>query len=158
MAKEIERKFLLAEGTSIPIPEEFCKYDIKQAYILAEKDKQVRIRISTIAETKLTKAIIGIKFTGGLVRDEYEVKMDVKEGLDLYEKCDLNLEKKRLSFKKNGLHYDVDTFPNGITFVEVEFKTLKAMEKWVKPTWIGEEITKNSEYSNIVLAKQNLKF
>jgi CYTH domain-containing protein len=32
------------------------------------------------------------------------------------------------------------------------------MEKWVKPSWIGEEITKNSEYSNIVLAMQNLKF
>jgi CYTH domain-containing protein len=158
MAKEIERKFLLAEGTSIPIPEEFCKYDIKQAYILAERNKQVRIRISTITGTNITKAIIGIKFTGGLVRDEFEVEMDVNEGQELYEKCDLSLEKRRLSFKQNDVHYDVDTFPNGMTFVEAEFESEKAMEKWVKPSWIGEEITKNSEYSNIVLAMQNLKF
>jgi CYTH domain-containing protein len=45
-------------------------------------------------------------------------------------------------------------------WVEVEFKSIKQMKVWEKkiPHWIGQEITGVSKYSNIALAKQNLKF
>ena len=124
MAKEIERKFLLDDGTSIPIPAVHSKLLIKQAYIMADKGKQVRIRITTNPATKESYATLGIKFTKTLVRDEYELPMDLKEAKDLYKKCETKVEKHRLSFSSNGVHYDVDTYPNGVVFVEVEFKSL----------------------------------
>jgi CYTH domain-containing protein len=150
--KEIERKFLLAEGASIPIPAKFEKFKIKQAYIFADKDKQVRIRLTK------TKAVLCVKYTEGLVRDEFEYKIPLKDGKMMYEKSNTKLEKQRLSFKRSSEHYDVDTYPNGYVVVEVEFKDEEKLNNWVKPNWIGEEITQDSKYSNIVLAQQNLKF
>lgn len=164
MGKEIERKFLLAKGASIPIPEGYVKMTIKQGYILAEKDKQVRIRLTKLSGVEL--ADVCVKFTSKLVRDEFEFRLtdDLKEAKGLYKKCDLTIEKKRLSFNSHvtpkEVHYDVDSFPNGMQWIEVEFSSIKAMNKWNKnkPHWIGEEITGVSKYSNITLAKKNLKF
>jgi adenylate cyclase len=152
MGKEIEKKFLLKEGASIPIPSKYETFNIKQGYISAEKGKQVRIRLYT------KKAVLGIKFTGGLIRDEFEYEIPMSEAKQIYSKCLLTLEKRRLSFKKGKEQYDVDTYPNGIQFIEVEFKSLQNLEKWEKPSWLGEEITDKKEYSNTVLAQQNLKF
>jgi CYTH domain-containing protein len=161
MAKEIERKFLLAKGASIPIPAEHRRLNIKQAYISVEKDKQVRIRLTK--EYGSVSANICIKYTKKLVRDEFEFEVDNKEAKELYSKCDWFVEKKRLSFYSHhmpDIHYDIDSFPNGMKWIEVEFKSIKDMKKWEKsiPTWIGKEITGVSKYSNITLAKKKLKF
>ena len=164
MGKEIERKFLLAKGASIPIPETFFKISIKQGYIHAEKGKQVRVRISKIGKTEF--ANVCVKYTTGLVRDEFDFELDMrdlKEAKDLYKKCKWFVEKNRLSFESHhlsGVHYDVDTYPNGMQWVEAEFKSIAAMKKWEKnkPRWIGKEITDVRKYSNIALAKKRLKF
>jgi adenylate cyclase len=148
MAKEIERKFLLADGASIPIPAKYERFQIKQGYLLAEKGKQIRVRLTK------TKAVITIKYTANIVRDEYEYEIPMKDGKEIYSKCELKIEKKRLSFSRDNAHFDVDSFTNGIQFVEVEFQSLKDMKKWVKPQWLGKEITKDKKYSNIILAKQ----
>jgi len=152
MGKEIERKFLLTEGASIPIPGKFTEFNIKQGYIAVEKDRQVRIRLTR------DKAVIGIKLGDGIIRDEYEFEIPMSDGKEMYEKCVFKLEKKRLTFKRGNEQYDVDTLPNRLKFVEVEFTSIDNMEKWVKPHWIGEEITGIKKYTNIKLAKQNLKF
>lgn len=148
MAKEIERKFLLAEGASIPIPAVYQTLKIKQAYLCAEKGKQVRVRI-----IDNTIAVLGVKFTESIIRDEFEYEIPLKEAKVMYDKSTMKVEKNRLSFKRNG-HYDIDTFPNGLVTVEVEFKSLKGMENWQKPAWLGEEITGDARYSNIRLAKK----
>jgi adenylate cyclase len=148
MGKEIEKKFLLVDGASIPIPAKYERFKIKQGYLLAEKGKQIRVRLTK------TKAVITIKYTANVVRDEYEYEIPMKDGKEIYQKCELKLEKERLSFSRGNIHFDVDSFINGIQFVEVEFKTLKDMEKWVKPQWLGQEITNNKKYSNIILAKE----
>ena len=159
MGKEIERKFLLAKEASIPIPKIYHKTTIKQGYIVVTKDKQVRVRI-----TKKWGCSICVKSTGKLVRDEFEFQIsDVVEAKELYKSCKWTIEKKRLSFNSHHMpkvHYDVDSFPNGMQWVEVEFKSIKDMKKWEKkiPSWIGKEITGVSKYSNITLAKKNLKF
>lgn len=150
MAKEIERKFLLK--SYIPVPDEYSKTEIKQGYILAEKGKQVRIRIAK------GKGLLCVKFTDGVLRDEFEYEIPVKDAKEIFSKCTATLEKKRLSFKIGNETYDVDAYPNGLTFVEVEFTSMKNLEKWVKPSWCGEEVSDVKKYSNIELAKQNLKF
>ncbi len=152
MAKEIERKFLLSAGSSIPIPKEHKKLAIKQGYIFLDKGKHLRIRLYK------DRAVLGLKYTSGPVRDEYEYEVPMKDAKEMYSKCTMKLEKHRLSFERFNETYDIDSYPNGIQFVEVEFKSVKASKTWVKPSWIGKEITKVSKYSNIVLAKQNLKW
>lgn len=161
MAKEIERKFLLAKGSSIPIPENYINVKIKQGYILLEKDKQLRVRL--YVNKGFMKCFLCLKYTGKQIRDEYEYLVPEKDGKEIYSKCNLTVEKKRLSFNSHHMsevHYDVDTFPNGMQWIEVEFKSIKDMKKWEKniPSWIGKEITSVSKYSNITLAKQNLKW
>lgn len=152
MGKEIERKFLLADGASIPIPMVYQSFKIKQGYIHAEKDKQVRIRITR------DKAILGIKYTNEFIRDEFEYEIPMIDGKQIYNKCEWKLEKKRLSFKRGQETYDIDTLPNGMIWVEVEFKSIKHMEEWIKPSWLGKEITNNKKYSNVILAKNDLRF
>jgi CYTH domain-containing protein len=119
MSKEIERRFLLAEGTSIPIPALYRKHLIKQAYIVGQKDKQVRVRISD------GKGVLCVKYTAKFIRDEFEYDIPLKDAKVMYDNAATKIEKKRLSFKSRGYSYDVDSFPNGLTFVEVEFKSIK---------------------------------
>lgn len=152
MAQEIERKFLLAEGTSIPIPAVHKIFNIRQGYIHGDKDKNVRVRLTT------NKAVLGIKFTDEAITDEFEYEIPVADGLAMYRKTSRRVEKKRLSFKRNKVQYDVDTYPNGLLIVEAEFLSVAQMETWVKPDWIGVEVTGLREYSNVVIAEQNLTF
>lgn len=163
MAKEIERKFLLTKGSSIPIPESFVKTIIKQGYIHIEKNKQIRIRIFKL-ENSIECASICVKYTGKQIRDEFEffITPKLKEAKELYNKCELFLEKKRLSFDANlkGVTYDIDSFPNGMQWIEVEFDSIKIMKRWEKkkPYWVGKEVSNDSNFSNIRLAKKHLKF
>lgn len=155
MAKEIERKFLIMHGALVPIPEISERALIKQAYIHADMDKHVRVRIY---DYESDHGFIGIKYTSLLVRDEFEYEIPIEDAQIMYDKSDIKIEKKRISFIIGEEHYDIDLFPNGLSYVEVEFKSVEDMEKWVKPSWLGEEITGVKEYSNIALAKKNLKF
>jgi len=152
MAQEIERKFLLTEGATSPVFGDYIKQKLRQGYISGDKDKNVRIRLTA------DKAIIGIKFTNEAITDEYEYEIPYADGEAIYAKTQWKLEKKRLSFDINKVHYDIDIYPNGLHIVEAEFKTVDQMNKWVKPDWIGEEVSGQSEYSNVVLAKENLEF
>lgn len=152
MAKEIERKFLLTANSPIPVPAEFTVTKLKQGYIFADKGKHLRIRLYK------NKAVIGLKYTDKFIRDEFEYEVPMKDGKTMYSKCTATVEKIRRSFKRGDETYDIDEYPNKLMFVEVEFKSMKASKKWVKPSWIGEEITGIRKYSNIELAKQNLKF
>jgi adenylate cyclase len=160
MGKEIERKFLLAKG-AIPIPEDYQKMDIKQAYLNIGKEQQIRVRI--IKRGKTLTSQMCVKFTGKLIRDEFEYDIPLADAKVMYDKCKFSIEKKRLSFishTKDKVHYDVDSFPNGMQWVEVEFSSIKQMKSWEKnkPYWIGKEITGVSKFSNTTLAKKKIKF
>lgn len=149
MGKEIERKFLI-KGE---IPRKNIKEKlIKQGYIFIEKGKHLRIRLY------MGKAILGLKFTKGIFRDEFETLLSLKDGKEIYNKCEHTVEKYRTTFKIGKNTYDIDRYPNGITVVEVEFQSESDAKKWKKPEWIGKEISGNRDYSNLRLASQNLKF
>lgn len=152
MAKEIERKWLVNE--SILLSTTFYDYFIQQGYIMLEEHKQLRIRLLDNG-----KAVLGLKYTENAVRDEYEYDIPYNDGLELYNKCEFTVEKKRfVLIEDNGLKYEIDVYPNGLRVVEVEFKSLEEANTFVELDWFDEEITTNREYSNITLAKQNLKF
>lgn len=151
MAKEIERKFLVK--TELPSDLGQQKL-IKQGYVLLEKNKQLRVRVID------HKGFMCLKYTKEKVRDEYEYEIPLIDALEILGKCKFKLEKIRTTiFPHNGEYVvDVDTYPNGLTVAEVEFKTQEACEIFKAPDWFGPEITGNEEYSNITLAKQKLHF
>lgn len=151
MGKEIERKFLVI-GT-VPVTK-FKKEKIKQGYLYVKKNEQTRVRLYE------DTSFICIKYGCGLIRDEFEYEIPLKDGKAIYKNCKLTLEKIRTSFIIGEEQYDFDQLPNGVSWMEVEFKSIKYMEKWDrnKPTWLGKEVTGNKKYSNVQIAKQNLKF
>jgi adenylate cyclase len=151
MAKEIERRFLVETTIPWDLGEQTL---IKQGYILASKDKQVRIRV--IDHT----AFLCVKFTRDFVRDEFEYQIPLADGLSIFTKCKLKIEKIRnsLSAISADYHLDVDTYPNGLVIAEVEFKSEEASENFIPVDWFGKEITGQFEYSNIALAKGGLHF
>jgi len=147
MGKEIERKFLIA-GT-VPYDGKPVKF-IQQGYIVTSKNKQVRVRI-----INNKSAFICIKFTDKLVRDEYEYEIPLKDGLELFDKCKLKLNKKRYSMTKPN-HIDIDIYDDGLVVVEVEFESEEEANKFEPLRWMGAEVTGNKEYSNITIAKKLL--
>lgn len=164
MALERERKFLVKKERSLPI--ENAIY-IRQGYFIANKEKQMRIRISnpilfsrSFFQNKNpsesdTKAILGYKKHINVTdREEHEWEVDLSMGEEMYKVCDWKIEKQR------GIvgRWEVDLYElkNGesLLVAEIEYSDEEPFPD-VLPDWIGEEITGKSEYSNIVLAKNN---
>lgn len=151
MAKEVERKFLLDKH--IPLKFHETKF-IKQGYIFLDKNKQLRIRV--IGE----QSFICLKYTKNITRDEYEYEVPLNDGKEMLSKCEYVIEKYRSTFKPENMNYsiDIDTYPHGITVAEVEFENETDSKNFEPLEWFGKEITGNKTYSNITLAKKNLKF
>ncbi len=151
MAKEIEKKYLIIE----PIPWELTEQKlIKQGYISIEKDKQVRVRIIG------NQSYICVKYFGLISRDEFEYEIPLMDGLEMFSKCKLRVEKIRNTLQPMDHSYtiDIDTYPNKLMVAEVEFKSVEDYHSFEPLYWFGEDITGNDAYSNIALAKLKLKF
>lgn len=148
MAKEIERKFLVK---SLEWKEQAEGILYRQGYLNSLKERTVRIR--TINE----KAFITIKgITVGVSRLEFEYEIpfaDAKQMLDeLVEKP--IIEKYRYKLKQGDLMWEIDEFlgeNEGLIVAEVELKD--AQQTFVKPAWLGEEVSSDPRYfnSNLVL-------
>jgi len=151
MAKEIERKFLIETEISPNLGEQKL---IKQGYVLLDKNKQLRVRVID------HKAFLCLKYTKNKVRDEYEYEIPLIDALEILSKCKYKLEKIRTTLSPHNGNYvvDVDTYPNGLTVAEVEFKSQEDCDTFKPIDWFGPEITGVKEYSNITLAKQKLHF
>jgi len=151
MAKEIERKFLIETEISPNLGEQKL---IKQGYVLLDKNKQLRVRVID------HKAFLCLKYTKNKVRDEYEYEIPLIDALEILSKCKYKLEKIRTTLSPHNGNYvvDVDTYPNGLTVAEVEFKSQEDCDAFKPIDWFGPEITGVKEYSNITLAKQKLHF
>lgn len=151
MAKEIERKYLISEDFSKNLKTTTLYKFIQQGYIFLGENKHLRIRI-----TDYNKCELGLKYTNGIERDEYEYQIPFKDAKEIYDRCEYTLEKKRYVLGDMDIKYEIDEYPNGLNVVEVELPTKEYV--FIKPDWFLEEISNNINYSNIELAKQNLKF
>lgn len=148
MAKEIERKFLVK---SLEWKEQTEGILYRQGYLNSLKERTVRIR------TINKKAFITIKgITVGVSRLEFEYEIpfaDAKQMLDeLVEKP--IIEKYRYKLKQGDLMWEIDEFlgeNEGLIVAEVELKD--AQQTFVKPAWLGEEVSSDPRYfnSNLVL-------
>lgn len=147
MAKEIERKFLLADFSILAgrngLP-------IMQGYLAKEA---MTVRVRTLGEA----AYITVKGPkSGLVRDEFEYPIpfaDARAMLQTY--CSPWLVHKTRYRIPHGRHlFEVDIFAGklaGLAIAEVELQS--ESEPVELPPWVGREITADRRFGNFSLAR-----
>jgi CYTH domain-containing protein len=150
MPLEIERKFLVA-GEFRHLA--FKKSRIRQGYLASGKGGTVRIR------TKGKKGFVTIKgksLNGGLSRYEWEKKISLKDAEELLLLCTDGLIDKYRHEIKVGRHvFEVDEFlgeNQGLIVAEVELGSED--EVFIRPEWLGEEVTGDRKYYNSQLVKR----
>ena len=152
MGKEIERKFLVKDDTFRSLAEgtRYC-----QGYLNSAKERIVRVR--TIGN----KGFLTIKgITTGATRVEYEYEIPVKEAEAMLDDlCEKPLiEKNRYKIGYKGFVWEVDAFFGenmGLILAEVELESED--QHYIKPDWIGEEVTGDPKYFNSNLIQHPYK-
>jgi len=146
MAKEIERKFLLKEG-SWPRGTAMKCY---QGFLSRAKERTVRVR------TVNDKGYLTIKgMAVGASRPEFEYEIPYQDALELLELCEKPLiEKTRYRVEEGGLIWEIDEFfgeNQGLIIAELELESED--QEFNKPDWVGEEVTGDPRYYNANLIK-----
>jgi len=151
---EIERKFLVTSTAFIE--ESFAQHNIAQGYLNSNPDRTVRIRI------KGNKGFLTIKGIGnesGASRMEWEKEILLEEAKLLLSLCEEGvIEKTRYEVKSGSHIIEVDVFHReneGLTLAEIELKTEN--ESYIKPDWLGKEVTGDKRYYNSYLSLHSYK-
>jgi adenylate cyclase len=148
MAFEIERKFLVVDDAwQQSVRSESY---IRQAYLTGRDKASVRVRIRDNQNATLT-----IKSRGADLKRlelEYEIPvLDAEAMLPL--RHGTIIEKRRAIVPVQGHVWEVDTFLGenaGLVLAEIELGAVN--ETFVKPPWVGAEVTNQASYYNSALA------
>ena len=150
MAKEIERKFLVARARPGASSVRSGSLASVSSIWLPRSDRSVRIRISDGATAMLT-----LKFGGkGRGRDEFEYPVPLAEAEEMQAfALGQVIEKTRHHVRHGGYLYEVDVFEGrlaGLVIAELETPDIVPAEKL--PPWLGREVTREGQYYNASLA------
>jgi len=147
---EIERKFLIT--SDIYRQEAKKSTRIIQGYLNSDPNRTVRIRIK---ENLGYITIKGKSNTSGTTRFEWEKEIPILEAEALIKICEKGvIEKMRYEIPSGHHIIEVDEFfgeNNGLTIAEIELTD--EHENFIKPDWLGEEVTGDSRYYNSQLSK-----
>src|SRR3569833_65611 len=153
MGLEIERKFLVdhTKWAEVNKPE---GTHYKQGYILADKDRTVRIRTSD------TQAFLNLKSKNSqLSRNEYEYEIPLRDGKEILDSfTQKGTEKVRYVIAFAGNDWEVDVFMGdneGLIVAEIELDSENA--QFDKPDWVTEEVTHEGRYTNASLSERPFK-
>jgi CYTH domain-containing protein len=148
MAKEIERKFLVKDGSWLAASER--KIGIVQFYLAISAERSIRVRISDGGNAKLT-----LKFGSDLLaRDEFEYPVPLAEAREMMEfAIGTIIRKTRHNIVHKGYLYEVDVFSEPLDgLVVAELETPDRVPPEMLPAWLGREVTGEIRYSNASLA------
>ncbi len=143
MGREIERKFLVRGNAWRALGEEVL---YRQGYLSSDPRRTVRVRA---AGGRAWLTIKGAQ--AGLARAEYEYEIppsDAEAILDTLAQRPL-IEKKRRRIEADGLVWEVDEFLGenaGLVVAEVELADED--QPFIKPDWVGEEVSRDLRYAN----------
>jgi len=146
MAKEIERKFLLANDQWRTLA---TGVHYRQGYLHSSKNCTVRVRIAG------EKGFLTIKgATIGFGRNEYEYTIPVEEAEAMLNDLCLQpqIEKIRYTIPFAGFLWEVDEFLGvnlGLVVAEIELDHEE--QSFPKPHWVGQEVTGDTRYYNAAL-------
>jgi CYTH domain-containing protein len=154
MAQEIERKFLIESNS---FKKEAFKYSyIKQGFLNSHKDRVVRVRI---LDDLAFITVKGKSNDSGTTRFEWEKEIDLNDAESLLELAEKTIiEKTRYYIKSKDHVFEVDVFKGeneGLVVAEVELTSEK--ETFIKPEWLGKEVTGKTKYYNAFLSNNPFK-
>ena len=153
MSLEIERKFLVCGDYKSSAE---SSTHIIQGYINNEGGRTVRVRVR---DDKGYLTIKGPSMDGGLSRFEWEKEIPVDEAMELMKLCVSPVVDKRRYLVPAGRHtFEVDEFygdNEGLTMAEVELGSPD--EDFIRPSWLGKEVTGDHRYYNSHLARHPFK-
>jgi adenylate cyclase len=149
MGLEIERKFLVNREIWSQV-EKPDRTFYRQGYILNEKEKNIRVRVSH------KQGFITIKGgSKGISRKEYEYEIPLEDAHELIANfAEALVEKTRYRVRHGGLLWEVDEFSGeneGLLMAEVELTS--ETEQVDIPDWVTEEVTGDERYYNSYLVR-----
>ncbi len=148
---EIERKFLLiAEPQGLfKAP----KHSIRQGYLLTTPEREIRVRMRD------GDCFLTVKDGSGLERGETELEISQIQFDILWPLTrGRRIQKTRYLVPWDGLTVEVDIYEGDLAplrIAEVEFETREQSESFIKPPFLGAEVTGRTEYSNASLASRS---
>jgi adenylate cyclase len=153
MGVEIEKKYLVKKEIWNK-EKPFKSSIIRQAYILSDIDKTIRVRVAD------TKGFLTIKgATVGIRRQEFEYEIPVEDANQLIENfTTLCIDKIRHYINYDNKLWEVDEFKGeneGLMVAEIELNAED--EKYELPLWVGEQVSLDKRYSNSNLIKLPFK-
>jgi adenylate cyclase len=149
MATEIERKFLLRNDSWRDAADAGTRF--RQGYLIGAERASVRVRIEgEVANLNIKSATLGIE------RQEYEYPIPLDDARQLLDTlCEQpQIEKIRYHVSYGDHLWEVDVFAGanaGLVVAEVELQ--HADEPFAMPPWAGEEVSHDTRYYNVCLAK-----
>ena len=145
---EIERKFLVVDDSYRQVAR--AASHIRQGYICSGHGRTVRVRRRDQAAYITIK---GPSADGGLSRYEFEKEITLDEAEHLFGLCEEGIIEKTRYLVDCGQHtFEVDEFHGsnqGLVIAEVELSAPD--EDYVKPPFIGQEVTGDRRYYNSFL-------
>jgi adenylate cyclase len=147
MAKEIERKFLVAgDGWRAEVRE---TARLRQGYLFA--DERIAVRVRTAGDV----AFLTVKAEqSAVVRDEFEYDIPLADAEAMLALCRGGLvDKTRHTLDRPGGHWTVDVFAganDGLVLAEVEMADADTI--LAVPDWAGEDVTSDRRYRNAALS------
>lgn len=153
MGKEIERKFLVKKEVWNQFNKPAGQY-FRQGYLVNETEMTIRVRLTP------EKGFFTIKgITNNISRAEYEYEIPVEDAKELLEKfCKSEISKIRYKPVVGNKRWDVDEFlgdNEGLVVAEIELETED--QEFLKPDWIGKEVSGDERYYNACLIEQPFK-
>jgi adenylate cyclase len=153
MAEEIERKFLVeSDGWKDYVRESVV---MRQGYLSNTDACSIRVRVSG------DKAYLNIKSaTLGVHRTEFEYAIPHSDAEEMLDKmCSSGLiEKTRHYIEYEGKTWELDVFAGdnqGLVLAELELRS--GDETFVRPPWIGKEVSDDARYYNVSLVEAPYK-
>lgn len=152
MAREIERKFLVADeswrGSAA------AAKSVRQAYLAQTDRLSARVRI-----IDGMKAFLAVKSAEpGLMRLEFEYAIPMADARELMRLRQGRLiEKTRHIVETGGARWEIDVFGGelaGLVVAEIELDAPDA--GFERPAWLGREVTSDPAYYNATLARNGL--
>lgn len=150
MAIETERKFLVTGDRFIPQATD--RTEITQTYLSVDPERIVRVRI---AGEKACLTIKSITEGSMLSRREWELPLALEVARELMTASIPGKILKTRHYVPSGKHmFEVDVFHDkneGLIVAEIELS--QPEEDFIRPVWLGKEVTDNPAYYNSNLIK-----
>jgi adenylate cyclase len=144
MGVEIERKFLIEKDLWYALKKPSGVF-IQQAYLVNERDKVIRIRVTDSSGYLTIKGP-----TVNATRSEFEFPIPKMEAIQIMDQFTrFRIEKTRYKIEFEGKTWEIDEFwgdNEGLIVAEIELKSEN--EQFTKPSWIGMEVTEDHRYYN----------